>query len=391
MKELGELNDALYLFSDIAEEVPEQGDALLNIADLYLNEFGDPFKAIEIVKPLLSSLSFKEDAILTELMASLYDRDESAESLTSRVKLFSKTSIQLDSSQVQFSKTEKRKKISLKPRVGLISPMFSVSPVFFLTHTFFKNISKQCDLIFFNRGTRSDWATDAFKLIAKNWLDVAHLDPKTLAQKIYSEEIDVMYDLGGWMDPTALKALSLKPAQQQMKWVGGQSITTGLHCFDGWIGDQWHTPLHLQNLYTEPLVNHANDYVIYTPPPYMPSPQEKKQSVHAIFANPAKLSRGFLVALRAIPGRKHFIHSKYRHQVVRDRIESIIDTKDISYIQPETHLEALIALNQCEYLIDTFPYSSGLTAREAVALGVKIKTLQVGKLFCERHSARYQN
>ena len=193
------------------------------------------------------------------------------------------------------------------------------------------------------------------------------------------------------MDPLALKALSLKPARQQLKWVGGQSVTTGLDCFDGWIGDNWHTPSSFQHLYTEPLLNKGDDYVSYTPPPYMPKPLEKKNDGYAIFANPAKLSRAFLLALKTIPGKKCFIHHKYRHQVVRDRIESIINKNDLSYICPETHLEALSALNRYECLIDTFPYSSGLTAREAKALGLKIQVIQVGTLFCERHTARYQN
>ena len=191
------------------------------------------------------------------------------------------------------------------------------------------------------------------------------------------------------MDPLGLKALSLKPARQQFKWVGGQSVTTGLDCFDGWMGDVWHTPSHFQDLYTETLINKSDDYVTYTPPPYMPKPLSRKRDEIAVFANPAKLSRAFLDALRTMPGRKHFIHRQFKYDATRERILSIFSEKDITFICPESHKEALDTVNQYQTLIDTFPYSSGLTAREAEALGTQIRVLQVGSLFCERHTARY--
>jgi predicted O-linked N-acetylglucosamine transferase (SPINDLY family) len=46
-------------------------------------------------------------------------------------------------------------------------------------------------------------------------------------------------------------------------------------------------------------------------------------------------------------------------------------------------------LNAHAVMIDTFPYTSGLTAYEASALGLKIKVTRVGSLFSERHTARY--
>jgi predicted O-linked N-acetylglucosamine transferase (SPINDLY family) len=241
-KELGEVTEAFQLFEKLSQQKPVNGEALLGMADILLNIYGDPLKAIQTIQPLFDINDFAEDARLTELMASLYDRDESAESLTDRIKLFSKTSMQLNRDENSFQFKENTLKKSLKPRVGIISPMFQVSPVYFLTVDFFKKIASQCDLIFFNRGTKSDWATDAFKEIGSEWHEVSFFDPITLARTIHDQDIDVLYDLGGWMDPLALKALSLKPARQQFKWVGGQSVTTGLDCFDGWMGDTWHTP-----------------------------------------------------------------------------------------------------------------------------------------------------
>jgi protein O-GlcNAc transferase len=388
-KELGEVNEAFQLFEKILKRHPLNGEALVGLADILLNVYGDPLKAVQTIQPLLEIKNFAEDAKLTELMASLYDRDESSGSLTDRIKLFSKTSIQLNRDEVSFQFKKDTFKKSLKPRVGLISPIFQASPVYFLTFDFFKKIASQCELIFLNRGNREDWATGEFKAIATEWHEVSFIDPITLARTIHGLEVDVLYDLGGWMDPLALKALSLKPARQQFKWVGGQSVTTGLDCFDGWMGDTWHTPAHLQHLYTEPLINKTEDYVTYSPPPYMPKPVTHKRDELAIFANPAKLSRAFLTELSKMKGPKHLIHRQFKHDATRSRILSMMNEKDITFICPETHKEALDTVNQYQTLIDTFPYSSGLTAREALALGTQIRVLHVGSLFCERHTARY--
>ena len=388
-KELGEVDEAFQLFKNLSHQHPLNGEALLGQADILLNVYGDPLKATQTIQPLFDIENFAEDAKLTELMASLYDRDESAESLIDRIKLFSKASMQLDREALSFQFKKEVPKKSFKPRVGLISPMFQASPVYFLTFDFFKKIASQCELIFFNRGHKADWATNEFQAIATEWHEVSFIDPMTLAKTIHGLEIDVLYDLGGWMDPLALKALSLKPARQQFKWVGGQSVTSGLDCFDGWMGDTWHTPAHLQHLYTEPLINKIDDYVNYTPPPYMPKPNTLKRDELAIFANPAKLSRAFLKELSHMQGQKHFIHRQFKYDAARSRVLSMMHEKDVTFICPETHKEALDTVNQYQTLIDTFPYSSGLTAREALALGTQIRVLHVGSLFCERHTARY--
>jgi predicted O-linked N-acetylglucosamine transferase (SPINDLY family) len=55
-------------------------------------------------------------------------------------------------------------------------------------------------------------------------------------------------------------------------------------------------------------------------------------------------------------------------------------------IVPQGHAEYLRALAGMKAVINTAPYSGGLTTIEAMALGVEIITPSgAGKLFCERH------
>ena len=366
------------------------GDALLGLADLEINEFGNPLYAKYLIRPLRDNPNYNADTTLTDLMASIYDRDESSESLTRRVLEFSATHLQLDPSLFPNKvKASSHKAKFQKIRVGLLSPSFCVSPVYFLTINFFIRLAEQYDIVIFNRGGRVDWATEEFKKIAQSWHDLSGFNAESIANTIMHEHIDILYDLGGWMDPVGLKALSVKPATKQYKWVGGQSITTGLNCFDGWFGDEWQSPQSLQKFYSEPIINLGDDYTDYCSPSYLPKPAHKKSSGLAVFSNPAKLSRLFLSTLADMGGKVCFIHRQYSYQKVRDRIEAVLGAENVSYICPESHLDALNAVNRFSHVIDTFPYSSGLTAREVVAMGSKVRVLRVGQLFSERHSARY--
>jgi protein O-GlcNAc transferase len=161
---------------------------------------------------------------------------------------------------------------------------------------------------------------------------------------------------------------------------------TGPDVFDGWIGDEWQSPHSLQHLYTEPLVNIPGGYASYTPPDYLPPAPARKRDVPVVFANPAKLSRAFLRHLQTIKGPKCLIHQQFRFAQAREQVLQYLDARDIEFVTPSSHREALQALGQHRQMLDTFPYSSGLTAREAQAMGVKVKA-HVGTLFCERHAA----
>ena len=391
---LGEIETADQTYCRILKAHPNQASALSGRADLALNYFGDPLAAATLVEPLLTQPDDAMDAQLTQLMSRLYDRDpsDSASQLARDAKRFAKTHLQLPGPLLTPKARVEVGAGARRPRVGLLSNQFSVSPVYFLTIAGWQHVAKGCDIILFNRGHQRDWASEAFFSLASAVIDVQHLPALALARTIANEQIDVLYDLGGWMDPIGLQALSLKPARVQYKWVGGQSMTTGLSCFDGWIGDAQQSPMRLQRLYSEPLIAVEGGYANYTPPSYLPAPARSKSATPCIFSNPAKVSRAFLAYLKTLPGKKVFIHRQYRFERTQERITAALGAAQVEFICPQSHVEALMALNQHATMIDTFPYSSGLTAYEATALGTGIQCAPQaaqGQLFAERHTARY--
>lgn len=389
--QLGRIDQAQLCFVSVLQADPSNAPARVALADLYMNRLGLPLKATQLVQPLLLLPEYREDAELTQLMAGLYDRDASADEHNARVIEFSRQSLRLDAETNERLLMQKQQRsvdiVRKRPRVGLISPQFCVSPVYFLTIAGWTHVAKGCDIVVFNRGHNQDWATETFQKLASQWLNVQEMPAQQLAQVLWDADIDVLYDLGGWMDPVALKALSIKPARKMFKWVGGQSVTTGLESFDGWIGDPWQSPQSLQYLYSEPLVNIPQGYAHYTPPSYMPAIPTVKREEPVIFSNPSKLSRAFLQHLQTIKGRKCFIHRQFQFASARENVLNFLDKSEVEFICPQTHQEALHLLGQHKKMLDTFPYSSGLTAREAQAMGVQV-IAKAGKLFCERHTAR---
>jgi len=389
LKALKQMEAADACFESAIHLAPDHGEAFVAKADLAMNVFGLPLQAIELVKPWLGHSAHGVDAELTTLMASLYDRDMSALELTQRVVRFSRQHMRLPN--LHLPALPKRQIGSHRPRVGIISPLFCNSPVYFLTIAGWRHVAKGSDIVVFSRGHKADWATDEFRALAKEWVNVQMMPAAALAQRIHSEDLDVLYDLGGWMDPVALKALSAQPARAMYKWVGGQSMTTGLDNFDGWIGDEWQSPAELKHLYTEPIVNIAGGYATYTPPPYLPKgiPWHKRRKEWVVFSNPAKLSRKFLAFLRKLEGRVCFVHRQFQYARTQEHVIQALNGSRVTpeFICPKSHLEALTLLGEFQQMIDTFPYSSGLTAREAQAMGLKVKIFS-GELFCERHSLR---
>ena len=406
---------ALLLLQRLHAQLPQSADIRVELATLSLHLLGDAPAARQLVAPLLGSPQHGRDAQITTLVTQLYDRDPGTTAQQVNQAFLDFGAQQLPLPDVVRAQVQSIASTNAQPkptattgnqrlRVGLISPQFFASPVYFFGFGALQHLGMAVDLVIFNRGTKRDWASDAFRRIAADWLDVAPLGAEQLAKEIARHHLDALIDLGGWMDPVALSALSTKPAKKLYKWVGGQSVTTGLKSFDGFLTDRYQTPQGSDALYSEPLIRLKAGYVTYTPPPYMPAPQLPAASAIAdaapattlgVIANPGKVSRAFLADLAQrhqswqnnsnSPVNLRFIDYRYQHQEVRQRVQAAFKGTEIQFVSPASHLAYLTAVSALDATIDTWPYSGGLTTIEALAVGVPAYT-HIGELFCERHT-----
>ncbi|WP_448663702.1 tetratricopeptide repeat protein [Sphingomonas sp. CJ20] len=360
---------------------PANGTARLGLANLAMNAFGDAEGARALVAPLLGDPAHGVDAELTSLMAALYlDADGAA--LSARLTAFSQAHLRLPRRAARTPRAGRR-------RIGLVSPLFTNSPVYHLTFPAFATLAAYHDLHCFARGTKQDEGTAAFRGIATAWHDVAHLPPDQLAERIAAAEIDILFDLGGWADVAGLKALSAKPAARMYKWVGGQSATTGIDAFDGWIGDAWQSPDTLQPLYAEPLVAIAGGYCDYDPPAAVTALHGTRKRGVALVGNPAKIAAAAMLAWPEGVDRVALIDRRYAHARTRERVEALLAGRGVAVERVEApvgHHAYLRELARCEAIVNTQPYAAGLTAVEAMAMGVRVLAgPTLSPVFAARH------
>lgn len=391
---LDETESAEASLRSVLSAQPLQAQARLELARLMLADLCDAREAQRLIAPLLHHPQHARDAQLTALMAKLYDREESAEEYTRQLVACSEHHLKLTG--FRFSAQHVRRAPRSRRRAGLLSPLFCASPVYFLTIGGLSLLREEVDFVVLNRGTRNDWATDRFRALASEWHDLAHLSAEALANAIYAQNLDALFELGGWMDPIALKALSAKPAPRMYKWVGGQSCTTGMKVFDGFLSDAQQTPADLAHLYTEPLVLLDRGYVSYTPPPGIrkAKPPQKSAGAYGVISNPVKISRAFLDSLPELlrklsspPVCIRFVDRRYRHENLRRRLLAALRglACPIEFIAPVCQHDYIDELSRLDCVIDTFPYNGGLTTLEALHSGARCVT-RPGSLFCERHS-----
>lgn len=392
---------------------PDAGsEAQLDLALLELSDFGNPNGARQKLEPLLKIPSLAEKANAAWIVTNFYDRDCTALQLTQHLSRFASTHLKPKDSEAEayqkFCQGLKKRPLSTRKKIGFLSPLFTASPVYFLTISTLRALRLEADLVFYDRNERkADWATEQFKQLATQWHSVHQHNSLQLAQLMASDQLDAIIDMGGWMDWAGLKALSFKPAPRQLKWVGGQSTSTGMHCFDGFVCDEWHIPPELSYLYSEPLIRVPGGYADYTPPVYLPRvvASSKRTGGLGVIANPNKLSRAFFeyLALEVLPEVLHrkmpllFIERRFNRPALQEYVVNMLKKYGctnadvlhkagyIRFSAPRTHPEFLAQLSNLAELLDTFPYSSGLTAAEADILQINIR-LRTGELFCERHS-----
>jgi len=393
----GRIEEAAQALKFVLKHEPVNGHALLALADIEMNEFGDPLAAAGRVAPLRRHPEHSSDAELTLLMSKLYDRDETDEELSEALKAFAARELVLPNFKFERASSGGAPRSSDRPRVGLLSPLFCASPVYYFTIGALRVLCREVDFVVFSRGSRVDWATRGFQTIAREWHQVQHMSAPALANAIKRQDVDVLFDLGGWMDPVGMRALSTRPAKRLYKWVGGQSATTGLSVFDGFISDEEQSPASHQPLYSEPLVNLPGGYVTYEPSTKpddiaSPDPSDARAFPLGVIGNPAKISRAFLRKLEAhiddSTGRVLFVDRRYRHDTARRRIVDALPARHrqrLHFVAPTDHVEYLAQVRRPGRILDTFPYNGGLTSLEALHLGKTVE-FTAGKLFASRHT-----
>jgi predicted O-linked N-acetylglucosamine transferase (SPINDLY family) len=384
-------------------------------ADLLLNVLGDPQSAAR----LYDRTDPSEAGQFTRLVAALYSGDMPSDDLVNAFRAHAAAFIASPASPSEPTteagkarRLTRPKSGSRRLRIGWISGQWCASPVGFLTLGSIEALVGQAELVIFDRGSKLDWANSRFRQAASEWHACAGMTPDALADLARKADVDALVDLGGWMDPDALRALSMRPVARQFKWVGGQSLTTGLTCFGGFWADARQIPVTSDTFYNEPIQRFRHGYVTYTSAPYrdfsvqsgdLPLPKAAAQGSYAIVSNPAKIGaamRDWLDLLQ--PRRLHLVDWRWRFAHARHAVQARLGRwgDGVEFVAPSNHPEYLHALDGLDAtFLDTAPYSMGLTAIELRLLGKPIllpkrpRVATMRELHCAGHlrAARFDH
>jgi len=277
-----------------------------------------------------------------------------------------------------------------KIHIGFLSPDFRSHPVGHFLLPVVKGLdANKFEITLYANQTEEDDTTHALRAHASGWEPVKHLSESDAAARIAADGVDLLIDLAGFSDDHRLDVMRLKPAPVQASWFG-YVATTGLPEVDYIIADKHVWPPEDDRYFVEQPVRLPYTYFCFAPPetrvPVRPSPVASRG--HITFGslnNTVKLNSACLKVwediLNAVPGSKLLLKAP---QLSDPRIaarvanlcgENGVDQSRLTLLGRTSREEHLAAYNECDLILDPFPYGGGLTTAEAIWMGVPVVTL----------------
>lgn len=290
-----------------------------------------------------------------------------------------------------------------KLKVGVVSGDFRFHAMaFFALPLFNARPKSDIELICYSTGAKTDHHTLKFRAAADLWRDVRALAPEALCELIVRDKVDVLIDLAGHAPHNRLLTFALRPAPLQVAW-GDYVDTRGMAAIDLLLGDPIQTPPEDDRFYVERVVRFAPDYICYAPPDYappvaMPPAAQNGCLTFGSFSEATKMGPSSVAqwsaVLRAVPDSRFLLNGYlWSDQGRQGRIISLfmdngIGTDRIRFETGGNHAAFLGQYADVDVILDTTPYSGGLTTCEALLMGVPVLTVP-GDRFCGRHAAAH--
>lgn len=283
-------------------------------------------------------------------------------------------------------------------RVGYVSPDFRQHPVAnFLLPLLEAHDRRDVDIWCYSDVARPDAMTEKLQALTDHWVNTAGWADDVLAERIASDQIDILVDLAGHTSGNRLSVFARRVAPVQMTWLGYPGIT-GLTEMDYRLTDAVADPPgEIEGGDTEQLVRLTDGFLCYRPPvdiPVAKPPLGERPVVFGSFNNFAKVNETVLDCwariLEACPGALLTIKARSlndagtRRQCADGFRARGIDTARLRLRGTVPGLaEHFAAYNDIDIALDTFPYNGTTTTFDALWMGTPVITLRG-----DRHAAR---
>lgn len=397
LAEGGLKTDAEKCFRKALKMNPDLAPAYVGLADLVDDGSLDAVahrRAILALKPELAAIRS------SLLMCMHYSPEATREELFDEHKIFG--GMHAGSGASAF-KTDHEYSPDRKLRIGIVSGDFRFhAMLFFVLPVLEARDSASWEVFCYSTTARTDEYTKAFRATADKWRDVRSLAAMDLAHLIARDGIDILIDLSGHAPHNRLLTFAAKAAPVQVAW-GDYVDTRGLETIDIFLGDAIHSPPEDDQYCVERVVRFAPDYICYRPPSYAPPVSSPPCLINGCltfgsFSEVTKIGPTAVAqwasVLRAVPDARFLLNGHLLTDGARQgRIISMfmdegIGTDRVIFQTGGPHEEFLAQYSEIDVVLDTAPYSGGLTTCEALLMGVPVLTVP-GNRFCGRHAAAH--
>lgn len=287
-----------------------------------------------------------------------------------------------------------------KLRIGIMSPDLWAHAVGTFLEPLIEHLDRGAfEVTLYSTDAFEDHITARLESLASQYRRLGHAGPRTVAQTIAQDRIDILIELSGLTANHRLPVMLLRPARVQATYLGYPN-TTGTPLIDWRIVDSLTDPSPAADgLATERLARLDPCFVCYRPPVDAPDPgplplAENGRVTFGSFNDLKKLSRDCVelwsAVLAAVPGSRLVLksfglaHEQTRTDISAQFAAKGVDPSRLELLGPIKDAEGHLAAYRCvDIALDSFPYHGTTTTCEALAMGVPVVTLAG-----DRHASR---
>lgn len=276
-------------------------------------------------------------------------------------------------------------------RVGYVSPDLREHPVaLFLEPVLRHHDPSRVHVTCYSDAEAPDQVTERLRPLAQVFRDVAGLDDDALAAQIAEDRIDVLVDLAVNSGGNRQALFARRAARVQISWLG-YAATTGLPTMDFRLTDATvDPPGTTEKLHTERLLRLPEVLWCYEPPAEAAAIERAARPAGApprlvSASRLAKISErtveSWCELLRALPDATLVVQTHaLAEPAARDAFARRFSRRGVDparlELRPGTSMrEYLELLSACDLALDTFPFSGGTTACNALWMGCPVVTL----------------
>jgi len=282
-------------------------------------------------------------------------------------------------------------------RVGYVSPYFREHAVnFFSEPLIAAHEHANFEIVCYSDVRFEDEATRRLRAAVDGWHDVQWLSDEALAERIRTDQVDILVDLTGHIAGNRLLTFARKPAPVQVTYLGYQN-TTGMSAMDYRHTDAWADPPGwTDETYTEKLVRLPRAFFCYRPddvttePGPLPALASGRITFGA-FNNFAKASPEVVAAwldiLAQVPDSRLLLLARGEGSI-EERLSQMarergLDPARIEYLTKRPRPAYLELVRQADVALDPFPFNGHTTTCDAIWMGVPVVML-AGRTYATR-------